>query len=212
MEEEHQGSRTPASVRFTSPTRSATPGERPSPAYRGVGAARDPDEPTRVAVLANLPTARVVEAGVPRHAPAERASRGLGPGPRRGPRVRAVHARARARDVRARAPRTKSRGETPSERWPRRRRSTDPPETGGRLGHAVHAQTRAPASDSDARGEPRGVPVDRAAFPPEVLPPIPTRAGARVAARDGGGGGIFRRAPGRLDRARGGRPLPRGKP
>ena len=64
MEEEHQGSRTPASVGFTSPTRSATPGERPSPAYRGVGAARDPDEPTRVAVLANLPTARVVEAGV----------------------------------------------------------------------------------------------------------------------------------------------------
>ena len=45
MEEEHQGSRTPASVGFTSPTRSATPGERPSPAYRGVGAARDPDEP-----------------------------------------------------------------------------------------------------------------------------------------------------------------------
>ena len=211
MEEEHQGSRTPASVGFT-PHALRHPGERPSPAHRGVGAARDPDEPTRVAVLANLPTARVVEAGVLGTPPPSARPGDSDPG--------LVGVPASEPSTPAPAPATSGRALSADEIARRdaiRALAKAAAKHGIPLRQAETARSRRPRPNPSACvrfRRPRGTPR-RTCRPRSVSPrgpsPIPTRAGAR-APPGGGGGGDLPPGPGRLDRARGGRPLPRGKP
>ena len=205
MEEEHQGSRTPASVRFTSPTRSATPGERPSPAYRGVGAARDPDEPTRVAVLANLPTARVVEAGVTRHAPPSARPGDSDPG--------LVGVPASEPSTPAPAPATSGRALSADEIARRdaiRALAKAAAKHGIPLRQADGSVT--PSTPKPERLRPIPTPAGNPAaylstaqrFPPRSSPNTDAswRARRRPRRRRGSSAGL----PGRLDRARGGRP------